>query len=139
MPSNKNQRTGNESDSSGINRIMISSVIGSVMFFALISLFSVLALKSDVLSRDLYMPLGLFCGAVSSFVCGFIAVRPVRINGFATGAISGFSQAVICSAAVFFINGNNAGAGIFILMAVMIAVSSIGGISAVNLKVKKKY
>lgn len=139
MPSNKNQRSGNESNSSGINRILISSAIGSVMFFAFISIFSFLALKSDVFSQSLYMPLGLFCGALSSFVSGFIAVRPVRKNGFSTGAISGFAQALICSAAVFFINGNNAGTGIFILMAVMISLSAIGGISAVNLKVKKKY
>ena len=87
----------------------------------------------------MYMPLGLFCAAVSSFIGGFFAVRPVRKNGAATGAVSGFGQALICSAAVYFINGNNVGTGIFILMGVLIAFGAIGGISAVNLRVKKKY
>lgn len=139
MPSNKNKRSGNENNSSGMNRILISAAVGIAMFFVLISLVSLLALKSDIISQSMYMPLGIFCGAVSSFICGFIAVRPVRKNGAVTGALSGFANALVCSAAVFFINGNNAGKGIFILMAVMIVSGAIGGISAVNLKSRKKY
>ncbi len=139
MPSNKNTRSGNEKSSSGIKRTVVFSVIGSVIFFVLISLFSILVLKSDIFSQSMYMPLGLFCAAISSFIGGFFSVRPVRKNGAVTGALSGFGQALICSAAIFFINENNIGTGIFILMGVLIAFGAIGGISAVNLKVKKKY
>ncbi len=139
MPSKSKTSRSNEKDSSAMNRILISSVIGTVIFFAFISLFSLVILKSDAFSQSMYMPLGLVSGVLSSYLCGFIAVRPVRKKGVVTGALSGVVQALICSAAVFFINDNNSGFGIFILMSVIIIFASLGGISAVNVKIKKKY
>lgn len=139
MPSKTKTKRPNDNESSGMNRVIISSITGTAIFFALISLFSVLAIKSDIFSQSMYMPSGLLSAALSSYLCGFIAVRPVRKKGAATGALSGLIQALICAAAVFFINENKSGVGIFILMAVIIVFSALGGISAVNLKVKKKY
>lgn len=137
-PKSKNNRS-KENSSSSLNRILIASFIGSALFFAFVSLISVVILKTNAFTTSLYMPLGLVSGAASSFLCGFMAVRPVKKNGAATGALSGLVQALICSATVFFINGNKSGIGIFVLMAVIAVFSSLGGISAVNLKAKKRY
>ncbi len=139
MPSKIKLKRPSETESSGLNRVFISSVIGTAMFFALLAVFSVLVLKSDAFSQSMYMPLGLVSAAVSSFICGFVAVRPARKNGAVTGGLSGLFQALICAAAVFLINKNKCGTGVFILMAVIVVFSALGGISAVNMKVKKKY
>lgn len=139
MPSKSKSSRPKENNSSKINRVIIGSVIGAVLFFMFIALFSVLVLKTDAFSSSFYMPAGLMSGAVSSFLCGFITVRPIKKNGAALGALSGLVQALICSAAIFFINSNNSGVGIFILMAVIVAFGAVGGISAVNLKIRKKY
>lgn len=139
MAKNSKSSRSKESDSLNYKNILIGSVLGSVLFFVLISLFSLMLLKSEILSASFYMSSGLISGAVSGFIGGFAAVRPVKKNGAAAGAISGLVQALICSAAVFFINDNNSGTGIFILMGLIIAASAAGGISAVNLKIKKRY
>lgn len=139
MPNKSKSSRSKEKDTSTLNKILIGSVIGTVFFFGIISLFSILILKTDAFSSSLYMPMGLVSGALSAFTGGFITVRPVRKNGAGYGALTGFIQALISSAAVFFINGNKVGTGLFILMAVIIASGSLGGISAVNLKVKKRY
>ncbi len=129
----------NEKSTSNLNKIIFASVIGTVLFFAVICLLSLIALKSNGFNSSLYMPAVLLSGALSGFMGGFTAVRPVRKNGAAYGALTGLVQAVVCSAAAFFINGNKAGSTLFILIAVIIAMGAAGGISAVNLKVRKKY
>ena len=139
MAKNSKSSRSKESDSLNYKNILIGSVLGSVLFFVLISLFSLMLLKSEIVSASFYMSSGLISGAVSAFIGGFAAVRPVKKNGAVAGALAGFIQALICSAAVFFINDNNSGTSIFILMGLIIAFSVAGGISAVNLKIKKRY
>lgn len=139
MPEKSKSSRAKEKNTSNINKIIVGSVIGSVFLFMLILLFSFLVLKTDSFSSSLYLPAGLVFGAMSAFVGGFVSVRPIRKNGALFGTLTGLAQALICSASMFFINGNNAGSGLFILMAVITAFGSIGGISAVNLKVRKRY
>lgn len=139
MPDKSRSSRSKDNNSSYLNKIIFGSVTGTVLFFTLISLFALIILKTDVFSSSLYMPMGLISGALSAFISGFVAVRPVRKNGAAYGALTGFVQALICSAAAFFINGNKVGSGLFILMAVITALGCAGGISAVNLKVRKRY
>lgn len=134
----KNRRS-KENETLNYKNLIIGSVTGSVMFFVLIALFSLVFLKTDLLSASFYMPCGLISGAVSGFVGGFASVIPVKKNGVTTGALSGFIQALICSAAVFFINNNNSGTGIFILMALITLSGMAGGVAAVNIKMKKRY
>ncbi len=128
-----------EKNVSSLNKIVIGSVTGTMLFFCIVSLFAYLSLKTEAFSSSLYMPMGLVSGALSAFSGGFIAVRPIRKKGAAFGALTGFAQALICSAAAFFINGNKVGSGLFILMAVITVLGSAGGISAVNLKAGKRY
>ena len=128
-----------DNNTSNYKMLIFGAVAGIVLFFAFVSLFALILLKTDIFSDSFYMPAGLISGALSSFIAGFTAVRSVKKNGVVNGALCGLIQALICSVAVFFINGNNSGSGIFILMAVIIALGALGGISAVNLKVKKRY
>ncbi len=139
MPSKSKNSRVKEKDFSLLNRVLIASAVGSAMFFALVALFSFAVLKTDMFSSSSYMFFGIISAALSSFLCGFITVRPIKKNGIANGALSGLVQALICSAVMFFVNGNKSGVGIFIMMAVFVVFSALGGISAVNLKVKKKY
>lgn len=132
-------RRSKENETLSYKNLIIGSVTGSVMFFVLIALFSLVFLKTDLLSASFYMPCGLISGAVSGFVSGFVSVIPVKKNGVLTGALSGLFQALICSAAVFFINNNNSGTGIFILMALITVSGMAGGVAAVNIKMKKRY
>ncbi len=119
-------------------KVAVGAVISTVLFFSLLAVFAVLSLKSDF-SASLYLPAGLLSGAVSAFMGGFICVRPIMEKGALFGLISGVVQAVVCSAVLFALNGGAAGNGLFILFGIISAFSVLGGIAAVNLKIKKKY
>ena len=127
-----------ENKSSPISKILIGSFVGSLLYFLVLALFALFALKSNVASSS-YMPAGLFFCALSAFVGGFAAVKPLKQKGIAYGALSGLVQALVCSTVLFIVNKANAGTGIFILMALTVAASAGGGIAAVNMKIKKKY
>ena len=120
------------------SKIATGSVISTALFFLFIGLFALMALNSGV-SASLYMPTGMIFGAITAFLGGFISVRPLKEKGVLFGAISGVIQAVICAAVLFFINKGSVGTGVFILSALIIVFSGLGGIAAVNLKIKKKY
>lgn len=139
MPQKSKNSRSSDNTSLNINKILIGSIIGLILFFAFISLFSLLALRTDAFSQSTYMPLGLFAGAVSSFLCGFITVKPIKKNGALFGALSALIQGVICSVVMFFVNGSKSGIGTLIFVAVAVVSGAAGGISAVNLKLKKKY
>ena len=139
MQKKTNSSRSKENGSSVYKKIIIGSLSGTVIFFILLFLFSCIALKSDVFPMSAYMPLGLVSAAISSLGGGFITVRPDKKNGMLLGALTGLVQALVSSAAMFFINERNSGTGIFILMAVIILFGAIGGMAAVNLKVRKKY
>lgn len=123
---------------SPINKIIIASVIGSVLYFAMLAVFAAAALKKGMEASS-YMPVGLVLGAVSGFLSGFTAVRPIKEKGALYGALTGFIQSLINSIVLFIVNGGAAGTGIFILAAIVIILAAVGGIAAVNLKIKKKY
>lgn len=127
-----------ENKSSAMQKIIIGAVVGAVLFFILLALFALFALKSNV-STSSYMPGGIFLGTLSAFVCGFVAVKPLKQKGIPYGAAAGLAQALICSTVLFIANKTNAGAGLFILMSLMVAASAGGGIAAVNMKIRKKY
>lgn len=131
-------RRDEKKQSSPYIKILIGSLTGGALFFILIAFAAVAALKSGF-SSSAYMPLGIALGALSAFAGGFIAVRPVKQRGAPYGALTGILQAIICAVVLFIANGYKAGNGIFILSAVMILCSVLGGIVAVNLKIKKKY
>ncbi len=121
-----------------ISKIIIGATVGSVLYFVVLALFALFSLKSNV-SASSYMPAGMVFGALSAFVGGFTAVKPLKQKGIAYGGVTGLVQALVCSTVLFIINKANAGTGIFILMALMVSAAAGGGIAAVNMKIKKKY
>lgn len=121
-----------------ISKIIIGAAVGSILYFVILALFALFALKSNV-GISSYMPAGMVFGALSAFIGGFTAVKPLKQKGIAYGGVTGLAQALVCSTILFVINKANAGTGIFILMALMVAAAAGGGIAAVNLKIKKKY
>lgn len=134
---NKSSRKESKYNTKLIN-VSVGAVISTVLFFGLLAVFAALSLKSGF-SASLYLPAGLLSGAVSAFLGGFICVRPIKEKGALFGLVSGVVQAVVCSAVLFALNGGAAGNGLFILFGIITAFSVLGGIAAVNLKIKKKY
>ena len=116
----------------------VAAAAASVLYFILLAAFSAFALSSG-LSESFYMTAGMVTGALTAFSGGFIAVRPIKEKGALYGLVTGGIQALVCSAVLFIVNNATAGNGIFILSALIVASAVLGGISAVNLKIKKKY
>ncbi len=139
MPNNSKSSRSKESESLNFKNIIISSIIGLILFFLIISFFSFAVLKTDLLNKSSYMPVGLLSAAISAFISGFLSVRKTKKNGVLFGSLTGLLQALVTSLSAFFINNRNSGTGIFILIAVFVLFGAIGGVSAVNLKVRKKY
>lgn len=133
----KSSRRENKSDAPFV-KIIIGAVAASVLYFAFLAVFAVLALNSGMASSN-YMPAGMIVGAITGFAGGFISVKPLKEKGALFGLITGALQAVICSCILFVVNEAYAGNGIFILCALVIISAVFGGIAAVNFKIKKKY
>ncbi len=121
-----------------IGKICIISALGTVLFFLLLALFSAVALKKGI-NQSAFLPVGLVSGGLSAFIVGFAAVRPIKSKGILYGALAGSIQSLFCSVILFIANNRTAGTGIFILSGIMILFASLGGITAVNLKIRKKY
>ncbi|MBQ2974366.1 MAG: TIGR04086 family membrane protein [Clostridia bacterium] len=134
----KNKSNRKEETKFPLIPLAVSAVISSVIYFIIIALLTVVVLNTSV-SNALYLPGAIFAGALSGLICGFTAARILKEKGLFWGAICGLIQSLLCSIVIFILNKGTAGNGIFILIAVIVAFSAIGGISAVNLKKKIKY
>lgn len=134
----KAQKSRREDKKSPINNILISTIIGSILYFGFLAVFALCALNSDF-NASTYMPVGIIIGFLTATIGGFMAVKPLKQKGALYGAITGLAQALVCSVALFAVNKGVAGTGIFILIAATVAGGIAGGITAVNLKIKKKY
>lgn len=127
-----------EENSSPIFNIFLGSVMGSILFFCLMALFAVAALKSGT-DKSMYIPAGMVFGFLSGLSGSFIAVRPLKEKGAIYGCIVGLINSLISSLVLFVVNKGVAGSGIFVLMTLITAGGIAGGIIAVNLKFKKRY
>ncbi len=135
----KSKSSRKESDNNTkLIKVAVSSAVSTVLFFVFLAAFAAMSLKSGF-SASLYLPAGLVAGAVSGLTGGFLCVRPIKEKGVLFGFISGIIQAVVCCAVLFAINGGAAGNGLFVLFGIITVFSVLGGIAAVNLKIKKKY
>ena len=134
----KSKTAKKDDNNKPIYKILIGSVIGSVLYFLLIALFSLMALKSSF-DSSVYMPAGIVLGGLSAFLGGFITVKPIKEKGVFYGALTGLIQALICASVLFIVNNATAGTGIFILIAVILLCGALGGVAAVNIKKKIKY
>ncbi len=137
MPA-KTKNSRKEENVSSVSKIFLSAVAGGILYFALLAVFAVLALKNGF-DSSVYMPVGMFAGFITAMLGGFVTVRPIKKNGAVFGALCGLIQAILCALILFVANKAVAGTHIFILMAVIIAGGALGGIIAVNLKIKKRY
>ncbi len=112
-------------------KALIGSVIGLAVFFAFTAIASFIMWKKDS-DTESFKYIMLLIGAVSAFLCGFAAVRPIRKNGIAVGALS----VLPVYAVVLLVSALIAKSGVsligWILLLVMVLFSSVGGIVAVN-------
>lgn len=120
------------------SKILICSAVGTILFFLMLILIAAFILKTSA-NQSLYLAYGLAAGAVSGFAAGFIAAKLIKEKGMIYGAVCGFAQSLLCAVTVFILNKGTAGNGIFILIAVITLLSSLGGIAGMNLKKKIKY
>lgn len=131
----KKRKTKSKVQNTTAKNIAIKTAIGSgvslVVFFLLALLTGFVLWKNDADTN--YFNYVIFAlSAVSGFVGGFVAVRPVRKNGIAFGALSSVVPcAVIILASVLVAKSSVSVTG-WIFIALYILFSAIGGIVAVN-------
>lgn len=114
-----------------IIKALVGSAVGTAVFFALTALAAFICLKGDS-DPDSYKFFILAAGAVSGFVCGFAAVKPVKKKGIIAGALSTLPMYFITVCTAMLISHGGLGLIGWILCAVMLASGGVGGIIAVN-------
>ncbi len=117
--------------------ILFGSLAGTVVFFIVISLFTLIILKND-LSEDFYPIFLLFAGALSAFSGGFISVIPVKRNGLILGILSTLPTYFIIFAVSSIVNRTGISIYGWIMLGIMILFGGISGIIAANKKRKIK-
>lgn len=131
----KKRRTKTKVKDSSLKNIAKKTAIGSVAsllsFFALTALAALILWKNDSDTASFKYIVSAI-GAVSGFLGGFIAVRPVRKNGIAFGALSALVPCVLILAVSALLTKSPISIAGWIFIAVNILFSAIGGIVAVN-------
>lgn len=131
----KKRRTKAKAKDSSLKNIAKKTAIGSVAsllsFFALMALAALILWKNDSDTASFKYIVSAI-GAVSGFLGGFIAVRPVRKNGIAFGALSALVPCVLILAVSALLTKSPISIAGWIFIAVNILFSAIGGIVAVN-------
>lgn len=131
----KKRRTKTKVKDSSLKNIAKKTAIGSVAsllsFFALTALAALILWKNDSDTASFKYIISAI-GAVSGFLGGFIAVRPVRKNGIAFGALSALVPCVLILAVSALLTKSPISIAGWIFIAVNILFSAIGGIVAVN-------
>lgn len=115
----------------------VGVLMGTVIFFALLCIFALAALKTGI-SRSFYFPAAFAAGALSGLFAGFTAARAIKKNGLLFGAAAGFGASLVCVAVAAIVSGG-AEIKVFVLPAVMTVFAALGGIAAVNLGKRTKY
>ena len=118
-----------------LKNIAIKTAIGSavnlVSFFVLLALAAFVLWKNDA-DTESFKYIVVSLGAVSGFAGGFVAVRPVRKNGLAFGAMSALVPCAVTILLSALIAKSSLSAAGWIFIAMNIAFSAAGGIVAVN-------
>ncbi|MBP3938222.1 MAG: TIGR04086 family membrane protein [Clostridia bacterium] len=131
----KKRRTKTKVKDSSLKNIAKKTAIGSVAsllsFFALTALAALILWKNDSDTASFKYIVSAI-GAVSGFLGGFIAVRPVRKNGIAFGTLSALVPCVLILAVSALLTKSPISIAGWIFIAVNILFSAIGGIVAVN-------
>jgi putative membrane protein (TIGR04086 family) len=120
-----------------IIKILIGSGVGTLVFFGLTALAAFILLKNDS-DTTIYKYIMLLVGAISGFLSGFIAVRPLRKNGIAFGSVSALPVYLIAVLVSVLMARSGIGIIGWILLPVMVVFASIGGIVAVNKRKKTR-
>lgn len=120
-----------------IIKILIGSGVGTAVFFALTALSAFILLQNDS-DTPIYKYIILLAGAISGFLSGFVAVRPLRKNGIAFGSVSALPAYLIAVLVSALIARSGIGLIGWILLAVMVVFASVGGIVAVNKRKKTR-
>ncbi len=131
----RKRRTKSKAKDNSLKNIAIKTAIGSavslISFFALLTLAAFILWKNDSDTASFkYIVSAL--GAVSGFVGGFVAVRPVRKNGLVFGVLSALVPCVVIILVSALVAKSSLSAAGWVFLAVNILFSAIGGIVAVN-------
>lgn len=131
----KKRKTKSKVQNTTAKNIAIKTAIGSgvslVVFFLLALLAGFVLWKNDADTNSFkYIIFAL--SAVSGFIGGFVAVRPIRKNGIAFGALSSVVPCAIIILISVLIAKSSVSVTGWIFIALYILFSAIGGIVAVN-------
>lgn len=131
----KKRRSKSKAKDSSVKNIAIKTAIGSavslISFFALVAVAAFVLWKNDSDTASFKYIISVI-GALSGFLGGFVAVRPVRKNGIAFGALSALIPcALIILASALIAKGSISAAG-WVFIAVNVIFAAVGGIVAVN-------
>ena len=120
-----------------IIKILIGSGVGTALFFVLTALSAFILLQNDS-DVNSYKYIMLLVGAISGFLSGFVAVRPLRKNGIAFGAVSALPMYLIAIIVSILLSRSGIGLIGWIMLALTMFFSAIGGIVAVNKRKKTR-
>lgn len=138
MKKRKTNKNAEKDNSKNTYKIYLFAFIGElVILCAVLSFFSLIIVKSGI-SNSIIPFLSILSFAISAFAAGYIAVRPKRKNGIATGFISAVPLMAISAALIVAINKGSISYIFIITIAVQVLCSMAGGITAANIRKKVK-
>lgn len=131
MPKKRKAKPQNNSVKNIAIKTAIGSAISLILFFSLAAVSAFILWKNDADTASFKYIL-FAIGAVSGFLGGFTAVRPIRKNGIVLGAVSSLLPCIVAIGISALIAKGFLSATGWIFIAVNVLFSAIGGIIAVN-------
>ena len=131
---NRNKRA--IKDNSQLNSFLYVQIFSFIAYIVLFFLGCFIALKADIPRKYDYI-VSLIIFAVASFLTGYFAGIKLRKNGLLFGVIYALPMNIVIIIISLILGGFTFGINLIITAIVLIAVSGIGGILAVNKRIRR--
>lgn len=122
----------NYNKSTVIKAILLGTVIGVLLFFILIALFSFIFLKAGSLPYDFVTIITLIIGSIGAFFSGYFSVKILKEKGLIYGCITGFILFFVIYIIGSIAFQEVASIKTLLRCLVMVLAGSIGGVIVVN-------
>lgn len=132
----KNQKAAKQEYFKTVKAALPGIIIGSILTAASLCVTALVYLKINSYAKPLFY-VGYVLIGVSAFICGYLTEKKIKGRGITVGGVAGIALSILTVVIVAFFGEFKIGLNILILIAVQTALSSIGGILAVNSK--KRY
>ncbi|MDR1630644.1 MAG: TIGR04086 family membrane protein [Oscillospiraceae bacterium] len=117
--------------------LITSFLSGMIVFFVCLSLSSALVVNQNMAFDKMSMLLMVSC-ILSAVVAGFVLSRNMQVKGLVAGVLAALPLMLVEILIIISMSDGHVSGTVYLLIPTMLVAGAVGGVSAVNMKPKKR-